>query len=133
MWTATDQNVHRAAWQAAARAPAAGARAGATALEGLAWVAAARGDGTRAARLLGTAARWRRLRHQPALRTERRDADRAAAAARDLLGEPAYTQAHAHGLQVPPDAIVDLGRPAHAQLAAWLQEPAGPNEPARRS
>ena len=123
---------HRAAWQAAARAPAAGARAGATALEGLAGVAVARGDGTRAAHLLGTAARWRQLRHQPALRTERRDVDRAAAAARDLLGEPAYTQAHAHGLQLPPDAIVDLHRPAHAQLAAWLAEPAGPNEPARR-
>ena len=132
MWTATDQNVHRAAWQAAARAPAAGARAGATALEGLAGTAAARGDGARAAHLLGTAARWRQLRHQPALRTEHRDIDRAAAA-RDLLGESGYAQAHADGLQLPLDAIVDLGRPAHAQLAAWLQQPSGPHEPARSS
>ncbi|HVH23414.1 MAG TPA: AAA family ATPase, partial [Pseudonocardia sp.] len=124
---------HRAAWQAAARAPAAGARAGATALEGLAGVAVARGDGIRAAHLLGTAARWRQLRHQPALRTENHDIDRAAAAARDLLGDPGYAHAHAHGLQLPPDAVVDLRQPAHAQLAAWLPEPSGPNEPVASS
>jgi hypothetical protein len=123
---------HRAAWQAAARAPAAGTRAGATALEGLAGVAAARGDGTRAAHLLGTAARWRQLRHQPALRTEHHDIDCAAAAARDLLGESGYAQAHAHGLQLPPDAIVDLHGPAHAQLSAWLSEPARPGQGADR-
>jgi predicted ATPase/DNA-binding SARP family transcriptional activator len=124
---------HRAAWQAAARAPAAGARAGATALEGLAGVAAAaRGDGIRAAHLLGTAALWRQLRHQPALRTEHRDIDRAAAAARDLLGEPGYEQAHTDGLQLPPEAIIDLSRPAHAQLSAWLTVPARPGPGAER-
>ena len=118
----TAESHHRAAWQAAARAPAAGARAGATALEGLAGTAAARGDGTRAANLLGTAARWRELRHQPALRTERHDIDRAAAPARDLLGAAGY-KAYTRGLPLPPDAVVDLRQPAHPQLAAWLREP----------
>jgi predicted ATPase/DNA-binding SARP family transcriptional activator len=122
----TAESQHRAAWQAAARAPAAGARAGATALEGLAGTAAAHGDGNRAANLLGTAARWRQLRHQPTLRTERHDIERAAEAARDLIGTPAYEQAYTRGLQLPPDAVVDLRQPAQPQLAAWLREPARP-------
>lgn len=122
----TAESRHRAAWQAAARAPAVGARAGATALEGLAGAAAARADGTRAANLLGTAARWRELRHQPALRTERHDIDRAATAARDLIGSAAYEHAYTYGLQLPPDAVVDLRQPAHPQLAAWLREPVRP-------
>jgi tetratricopeptide (TPR) repeat protein len=124
----TAESHHRAAWQAAARAPAAGARAGATALEGLAGTAAAHGDGIRAAQLLGTAARWRQLRHQPALRTEHRDIERAVATARNLLGGPGYEQAHTDGLQLPPEAIIDLHRPAHAQLSAWLTEPARPGQ-----
>ena len=89
---------HRSAWQAAARAPAAGARAGATALEGLAGVAAARGDGARAAELLGTAARWRQWRHQPALRREQHDIDRAAAAPATCSANTAYRQAYTRGL-----------------------------------
>lgn len=123
----TAESGHRAAWRAAARAPAAGARAGATALEGLACTAAARGDGACAAKLLGSAARWRELRHQPALRTERHDIERAAATARDLIGSPAYDQAYARGLQLPVDAVVDLGQPAHPQLATWLREPVRPS------
>jgi predicted ATPase/DNA-binding SARP family transcriptional activator len=122
----TAESGHRVAWKAATRAPAAGARAGATALEGLAGAAAARANGTRAANLLGTAARWRELRHQPALRTERHDIDRAATAACDLIGTAAYEHAYTHGLQLPPDAVVDLRQPAHPQLAAWLREPVRP-------
>ena len=117
---------HRAAWQAASRSPAAGARAGATALEGLACVAVARGDATLAANLLGTAARWRQWRHQPALRTERHDIERATAVARDLLGEPAYAEAYARGLAPAPDAVLDLQQPVEPQLAAWLREPVRP-------
>jgi predicted ATPase/DNA-binding SARP family transcriptional activator len=114
---------HRAAWQAAARAPGAGVRAGATALEGLACVAVARGDASLAANLLGTAARWRQWRHQPALRTELPDVARAAARARELLGEHAYGEAYSRGLQPPPGVLVDLQQPVEPQLAAWLRQP----------
>jgi tetratricopeptide (TPR) repeat protein len=117
---------HRTAWQTASRAPAAGARAAATALEGLACTAAARGDATLAAALLGTAARWRRWRHQPALRIEAADITRATDRARGLLGDTGYERAYARGLQPPPDAVVDLQQPVEAQLAAWLREPAHP-------
>ena len=114
---------HRSAWQVAAHSPAAGARAAATALEGLAGVAAIRGDGSRAAELLGTAARWRQWRHQPPLRREQHDIDRATAHARDLFGEPAYRQAYTRGLQPPPGAVVDPEQPVEPQLAAWLRQP----------
>jgi hypothetical protein len=46
--------------------------------------------------------------------------------ARDLIGTTAYEQAYTDRLQLPPDAVVDLHRPAHPQLAAWLGEPARP-------
>lgn len=117
---------HRSAWQAASRSPASGARAGATALEGLACAAVARGDAERAAELLGTAARWRQWRHQPALRTERHDVDRAAARARELLGDHAYDEAYLRGLVPPPGVVVDLQQPVEPQLAAWLREPVRP-------
>jgi tetratricopeptide (TPR) repeat protein len=78
---------HRSARQAAAHAPGAGARAGATALEGLAVVACGRGDGERAAELLGAAARWRQRAHQPALRREQHDVDRATARALLVIEE----------------------------------------------
>jgi hypothetical protein len=114
---------HRSAWQAASRARAAGARAAAIALEGLAGVAAARADGVRAAELLGTAARWRQWRHQPPLRRERHDIDRAAGRARDSLDEPTYRQSYDRGLQAPPSAVVDLEQPVELQLAAWFCPP----------
>jgi tetratricopeptide (TPR) repeat protein len=114
---------HRSAWQAATQSPAAGARAAAIALEGLAGVAAARGDGARAAELLGTAARWRQWRHQPTLRREQHDINHATTHTRDLLGEPAYHQAYTRGLQPPPGTVVDPEQPVEPQLAAWLRQP----------
>jgi tetratricopeptide (TPR) repeat protein len=114
---------HRSAWQAAAQSVTAAAGAAATALEGLACAAVARGDGETAARLLGTAAMWRYWHHRPALGTEQHDIDRAAAGARGLLGEHAYRAAYAHGLQPPPGIVVDLQHPVEPQLAAWLREP----------
>jgi predicted ATPase/DNA-binding SARP family transcriptional activator len=114
---------HRSAWQAAAKSMAAAAGAAATALEGLACAAVARGDGKTAANLLGTAARWRQWRHRPPLGTQQHDIDRAAAGARKLLGEGAYRVAYAHGLQPPADVAVDLQHPVEPGLAAWLCEP----------
>ena len=125
----TAEAYHRSAWQAAAQAVPAGARAGATALEGLACVAVTRGSAHRAANLLGTAARWRQWHHQPALRTEQHDINRAAAAAADILGEDSYRTAYTHGLQPPPGAVVDLQHPVERQLAAWLAAPT-PRPPA---
>jgi tetratricopeptide (TPR) repeat protein len=93
---------HRSAWQAAAQSVTAAAGVAAAALEGLACVAVARGDGETAARLLGAAARWRHWHHRPALGTEHHDIDRAAAAARRLLGEHPYRAAYARGLQPSP-------------------------------
>jgi hypothetical protein len=60
------------------------------------------------------------------LRTERHDIDRAATAARNLIGPAGYQQAYTRGLQLPPDAVVDLREPAQPQLAGWLREPAHP-------
>ena len=114
---------HRSAWQAAAQSVTAAAGAAASALEGLACAAVARGDGETAANLLGTAARWRRWLHRPALGTEQRDIDRAAAGARGLLGEHAYRAAYTHGLQPPPGTVADLQHPIEPRLAAWLREP----------
>jgi predicted ATPase/DNA-binding SARP family transcriptional activator len=116
------ENYHRRAWQAAAQSVTAAAAA-ATALEGLACVAAARGDGGTAANLLGTAARWRRSQHRPSLGIEQHDIDRAAAGARELLGDDAYRVAYARGLQPPADVVVDLQNPVEPRLAAWLREP----------
>jgi predicted ATPase/DNA-binding SARP family transcriptional activator len=114
---------HRSALQAAARSPAAGARAGAAALEGLADTAAARGDAGRAANLLGTAARWRQWKHQPAWRTEQQVIDRATTRARGLLGDHAYDQAYGRGLEPPPGTVVDLQQSVEQQLATWLRAP----------
>jgi len=115
---------HRSALQAAARSPASGARAGAAALEGLAYTAAARGDGVRAGNLLGTAARWRQWIHQPAWRTELRVIDRATTLARAVLGDHAYDQAYGRGLEPPPGTVVDLQQSVEQQLTTWLREPA---------
>ena len=93
---------HRSAWQAATPSPAAGARAGAIALEGLAGVAAARGDGARAAE----PARHRRPMARsgatsPRCAANSHDIDHATAHARDLLGDTAYGQAYTRGLTTP--------------------------------
>jgi predicted ATPase/DNA-binding SARP family transcriptional activator len=114
---------HRAALRAAARSPASGARAAAAALEGLAQAAAGRGDAGRAANLLGTAARWRQWRHQPAGRTELQVIDRATTQARAALGDQAFDEAYARGLEPPPGTVVDLQQSAQQQLSAWLREP----------
>lgn len=71
-------------------------------LEGLAAVAAAAGDGRRAARLLGAAAATRERTHHPADPIEREDLERAAAAARRLLGEAIFEQAVAEGRELHP-------------------------------
>jgi predicted ATPase len=115
------ETYHRSAWQAAAQSVTAAAAA-AMALEGLACAAAARGDGETAATLLGSAARWRQWQHRPPLGIEQHDIDRAAAGARELLGDHAYRVAYAHGLQ-PPSGVVDLRHPLEPQLAARLHEP----------
>lgn len=88
---------HRRAWQTAP--------GHAAALEGLACVAAARGDAARAAGLLGAAARSREERHRPASRLEQQDAERAERHARLQLDEAAYRAARAAGAAAP-DAVL---------------------------
>jgi predicted ATPase len=99
----------RALTAAAQSAAAAGAEAGA--LEGLACVAAARGDGAAAAQLLGTAARRRAERHWPASAAEAQDVQRAAARSRALLGEEGYQAAYATASTQPDKLLVHLSRP----------------------
>jgi predicted ATPase/DNA-binding SARP family transcriptional activator len=77
---------HRDAARLAGEAGHVGAAARAMAMEGLACVAAARGDGEHAVVLLATAARWRDEAHRPASPLELHDIERAANRARDLLG-----------------------------------------------
>jgi predicted ATPase/DNA-binding SARP family transcriptional activator len=73
----------------------------AAALEGLACVAAARGDATAAARLLGAASWWRGSRHRPASRLDAADRARAEAVALEQLGEPAFRVACSDGFAQP--------------------------------
>ncbi|WP_199725811.1 BTAD domain-containing putative transcriptional regulator [Nocardiopsis sp. Huas11] len=72
-------------------------RAVAMALEGLAGADALDGEGERAARLLGAAARAREETGAPLPSAERFDVDRITAAVRGLLGEAALERAWAHG------------------------------------
>ncbi|MFD2091892.1 ATP-binding protein [Blastococcus deserti] len=95
---------HHQAWQTAP--------GHAAALEGLACVAAARGDGRAAAGLLGAATWWRSKRHRPASRLERLDIDRAEHRARALLGDAEFLMAHRVGTSRPEDALADLDRAA---------------------
>jgi tetratricopeptide (TPR) repeat protein len=81
---------HRRAWHAALEAGDVGAASGACALEGLACVAAARGDGKTAATLLGAAAQWRMQKRRAASVLETQDTGRAMAQARALLGAETY-------------------------------------------
>jgi tetratricopeptide (TPR) repeat protein len=71
------------------------------ALEGLACVAAARGEAADAARLLGAAIRWREKRHRPASRLDRADADRAEHRARALLRDAEFDAAYRAGVADP--------------------------------
>ena len=93
--------LHRRAWQAQPGRAAA--------LEGLACVAAARGDGSSAARLLGAASWWREARHRPATRLETADRARAEAASIDQLGEEAFQSAFAEGLASPEVVVREVG------------------------
>jgi predicted ATPase/DNA-binding SARP family transcriptional activator len=94
---------HRQALQLATDAGHVGAAARAVAMEGLACVAAARGDGQTAATLLGTAARWRAETHRPATPLEQHDIERAADRARALLGPDPYAAAEQAALTQPRD------------------------------
>jgi predicted ATPase/DNA-binding SARP family transcriptional activator len=89
---------HRRAWQTAP--------GHAAALEGLACVAAARGDAEATAGLLGAAAAWRRERHWPASRLERVDAERAEHGARAVLSDSAFDAAYQVG-EARLDAVLD--------------------------
>ena len=79
----------------------------AAALEGLACVAANRGDAADAARLLGAASYWREKRHRSASRLERLDADRAEQRARSLLGDPSFDTERRLGLD-QPDSVIEV-------------------------
>jgi predicted ATPase/DNA-binding SARP family transcriptional activator len=83
-----------------------GAAARAVAVEGLACVAAARGDGQIAATLLGTAAHWRAEAHRPATPLERHDIDRAADNARAMVGGAAYERARTAALTEPQTMLI---------------------------
>ncbi|NEM04991.1 BTAD domain-containing putative transcriptional regulator [Geodermatophilus normandii] len=89
---------HRRAWRTAPGYAAA--------LEGLACVAAVRGEAADAGRLLGAAASWRQERHRPASRLERADADRAAQRARELLGAEEFDEQYRAGA-ARPDTVLD--------------------------
>jgi predicted ATPase/DNA-binding SARP family transcriptional activator len=102
----TAEHRHRQAYQLATDAGHVGAAARAAAVEGMACVAAARGDGQAAATLLGTAARWRTRTHRPATPLEQHDIARAAERARALLGTAAYEAAWAAALTQPQDLLL---------------------------
>jgi tetratricopeptide (TPR) repeat protein len=92
------ESLHRQAWQTTPGSAAA--------LEGIACVAAARGDGAEAARLLGAASWWRARRHRPVNRLERADVDRAEDRARTLLGGEGFAAAYRDGA-ADPQFVVD--------------------------
>ncbi|NMH92094.1 AfsR/SARP family transcriptional regulator [Pseudonocardia bannensis] len=77
----------------------------AAALEGLACVAAAGGDGLEAARMLAAAAAERDRTQRPADAVEQADADRACAGATALLGEEAFARALAQGRAIDADPV----------------------------
>jgi tetratricopeptide (TPR) repeat protein len=90
---------HRRAWQTVP--------GHAAALEALACVSAARGDGTGAARLLGAAGAWRRRRHRPANRLDRADAERAEHAARAVLSDSEFDEV-CRAAAARPEAVLDV-------------------------
>jgi hypothetical protein len=91
---------HRRAWRTAP--------GHAAALEGLACVAAARGDASATARLRGAAQWWRAARHRPASRLERLDVDRAEHRARTLLEDAGFAAEHRAGALRPHDVVAAL-------------------------
>lgn len=102
-------------------------RALALSLEGLAGAAALVGrvpEADCAARLLGAAAAARRRAGAPLPPAERADVDRVTAAARAVLGGPAYTEAFDRGGR---ESAEDAVREARALLAR--PEPSAPPEP----
>jgi predicted ATPase/DNA-binding SARP family transcriptional activator len=98
--------LHREAYHLARSAGHTGAAARAVAMEGLACVAAARGDARSAATLVATADSWRIEARRPASVLEMHDIERAAERARARLGADAYEQARATVLTEPPDMLV---------------------------
>ncbi|TQN41958.1 putative ATPase [Blastococcus colisei] len=96
----TAESFHRRAWQAAPGRAAA--------LEGLACVAAARGEGVDAAGLLGAATWWRQRRHRPPSKLELVDVDRAEHAARSLMGDDAFETAFRSGASSPHTVVRNL-------------------------
>jgi predicted ATPase/DNA-binding CsgD family transcriptional regulator len=103
-------------------APFGGELAVAQHLEALAWVAAGRGDGERAAWLQGAADRiWRQLTAREGLRAPRfgllvLDAERdfAERQARDIVGEAEYAAAHAGGAALSTAGVVGYAAPGAA-------------------
>jgi predicted ATPase/DNA-binding SARP family transcriptional activator len=91
---------HRRAWQTTP--------GHAAALEGLAGVAADRGQAVRAARLLGAAAAWRQKGHRPASRLERADVDRTERRTRGSLGGQQFDAEFRYGASRPDDLVDEL-------------------------
>jgi hypothetical protein len=81
-------------------------------VEGLACVAAARGDGRSAATLVTAAGRWRFEARRPASPLEMYDIQRATDRARALLGPDAYERVQATVPTEPHDLLVPLPAPA---------------------
>ncbi|MFE3457488.1 BTAD domain-containing putative transcriptional regulator [Nocardiopsis aegyptia] len=94
-------------------------RAVAMALEGLAGADALDGEGVRAARLLGAAARAREEAGAPMPAAERFDVDRITAAVRGLLGDAGLERewAHGHGWRLSEAVPNALGEPSVAERA----------------
>ena len=90
---------HRRAWQTAPGQAAA--------LEGLACVAAARGEAQHAARLLGAASWWRGKRHRPLSRLDLVDVERATGTARALLGDGVFESVYRNGTAEPHTVVAD--------------------------
>jgi predicted ATPase/DNA-binding SARP family transcriptional activator len=101
----TAERHHRQAWRTATEAGPVGAGAAAVAIEGMACVAAARGEGRTAASLLAAASRWREERGRPATPLELDDVQRAAGRSRDLVGDAAYEAAW----HEPDDVVARVG------------------------
>ncbi|HEX4831490.1 MAG TPA: LuxR C-terminal-related transcriptional regulator [Trebonia sp.] len=100
-------------------------------LEGLAWLAAADGDFTRTARLLGAADRmWRAVASVPRFGMTRLDAERESAAVRaqEVLGERQYQREYATGAGLSND---DAARYALDSLEGGDSGGRGRGEPAR--
>jgi non-specific serine/threonine protein kinase len=80
----------------------------AEALEGLTWVAAARGQWRRAARLGAAAQAERDVLGQPVPSTDREHHDRAVQATRATLGEGTFAEGWAGGLAMTLDEAITL-------------------------